>query len=665
MPSAEHFLGFYRSPTIHHDTIVFTAEGDLWAVAATSGMARRLTTHHGVESHAAISPDGHRVAFSAEYEGPTEVYSMPLMGGLPVRHTYEGDSTRVVGWTPDGKILYCTRHYSTLPNAQLVTVDPGTGDRQLLPLHQASEGCFTPDGQTLFFTRLAFQGSHTKRYQGGTAQNIWKFTLGTSEAVALTADYAGTSKAPMEWQGRIYFASDRDGTMNLWSMDGQGQDLRQHTTHKGWDVQSPALHNGRIVYQLGADLHLYTIAADQDQRLDIFLPSDFDQARERWVKKPMDYLTSAHLSPKGDRLVLTARGRVFVAPVKQGRLINATRDSRIRYRSARFLPDGKNLIALTDETGELEFCQMPANGLGAPEVLTRDGEVFRYAALPSPDGAWLVFGDKDQRLWLFQMATQQSRCIAESQAWGGFYDWSWSPDSQWLAYVAPCENLFSQIRLYSLASGETVNLTSDRVDSYGPVWSPDGKWIYFLSDRHFESLVMSPWGPRQPEPYFDKTTQIYHVALVKGERSPFQPMDELYQAALEQKEAEKKAARAAKRAAGQALGHPAPDDLPPEDSLETAADATSEDSGVADLSDSADSGESGDPAKPEGVTVTIDLEGLAQRLMPVPVGPNNYRDLAINATRLFWKEISVDTERKQKLVALEIKADPIGSMSSF
>ncbi|MEB3212037.1 MAG: hypothetical protein VKL39_11810, partial [Leptolyngbyaceae bacterium] len=306
--NADYFLGFYRFPTLHNDRIVFTAEGDLWSVGLNGGLARRLTTHHGVELHAAISPDGQRIAFSAEYEGTLDVYSMPFTGGLPSRHTHDGEGNCVVGWTPDGKILYCTSHYSTLPNAQLATIHPDTGEVQVLPLHQASDGCLTPDGDTLFFTRLAFQGSHTKRYQGGTAQNIWKYVFGQPEAVSLTSDYPGTSKAPMWWNGQVYFASDRDGTMNLWSMDADGGHLVQHTFHKGWDVQSPALHNGRIVYQLGADLHVYTIDTATHQQLDIFLTSDFEQARERWVKEPMEFLTSAHLSPKGDRLALTARG---------------------------------------------------------------------------------------------------------------------------------------------------------------------------------------------------------------------------------------------------------------------------------------------------------------------------------------------------------------------
>src|SRR5262249_9450777 len=149
-------------------------------------------------------------------------------------------------------------------NAQLAVIDvskPGPGGTgTLVPLAQAAEGAYDQTGKTLYFTRLPFQGSHTKRYQGGTAQNLWKFTTGDPEAVALTASFKGTSRHPMWWQGRLYFVSDRDGTMNLWSMSAQGNDLRQHTRHSGWDVAGPALHAGKVVYQLGADIHLYEIA---------------------------------------------------------------------------------------------------------------------------------------------------------------------------------------------------------------------------------------------------------------------------------------------------------------------------------------------------------------------------------------------------------------------
>ncbi len=170
--------GYYRFPAIYGDTIVFTAEGDLWRVPVQGGMAQRLTSHLGTESHAAFSPDGKVLAFSAQYEGPNEVYTMPSAGGLPTRRTYEGGSAVVAGWTPDGKVLYSTRRFSTLPDWQLATIDLQTGEQRLLPLSQASEGVFEPGGKTLFFTRLGFQGSSTKRYRGGWIQHLWKYTTG-------------------------------------------------------------------------------------------------------------------------------------------------------------------------------------------------------------------------------------------------------------------------------------------------------------------------------------------------------------------------------------------------------------------------------------------------------------------------------------------------------
>src|SRR5207249_12055453 len=161
----------------------------------------------------------------------------PLAGGVPARDTWDGSDDRPVGWTPDGRILYVTPAAATLPTAQLVTVDTRTNRRELVPVADASDGSYDSTGKTLYFTRYFAQGSHTKRYKGGTAQSIWKYATGAAEAVPLTADFTGTSKTPMWSNGRIYFASDRDGTMNLWSMDEGGHDLKQLTHHQGWDIQ--------------------------------------------------------------------------------------------------------------------------------------------------------------------------------------------------------------------------------------------------------------------------------------------------------------------------------------------------------------------------------------------------------------------------------------------
>ena len=594
--------GYYRAPTIRGETIVFTAEGDLWTVGIHGGVARRLTSDVDQESFATISPDGATLAFAARYDGPSDVYTMPLAGGVPTRHTWEAGGSAPVGWTTDGKILYTTAAASTLPSWQLATLDPRTDRRELVPLAEASDGSYDQTGKTLYFTRYAFQGSHTRRYKGGTAQSIWKYAGGAPEAVALTADYAGTSKTPMWWSGRIYFASDRDGTMNLWSMDADGHDLKQLTRHQGWDVQSPALADGRIVYQLGADLRLFEIASGADSVVDIRLATDLDQERVRWVANPTDYVTSARLSPTGDRLALTARGQVFVAPTGRsgGRLVEATRNSGVRYRQAQFAPDGKTLLVLSDQTGETEWWRLTANGVGAPEQLTSDAHVLRWDGALSPDGKWLAYYDKNQELWLYSFDQKKTTKI-DSTPDGDFQDLVWSADSKWLSYVRPT-HAFSQVWLYAVADGRRVALTTDRSDSYRPALTPDGKWIYFLSDRTFQSLVGGPWGPRQPEPFFDRQTKIYLLPLVPGLRSPFAAADELQS--------------------------------PSADTTKPAAPGS---------------------AKPAAAPApTVDLSNIQRRVMEVPLPAGNYDALTTNGTRLFWLTRETTLEGKANLVALDI-----------
>jgi len=236
--AGEENMGYYRYPSMHGNTIVFTAEGDLWKVSTEGGIAQRLTTHHGQETHAAISPDGKFIAYSATYDGPLEAYLISIEGGLPKRLTYHGEGSYIVGWTPGGDIVYTTRHFSLVPNYQLVRIDPETLRETLIPLHQANTGAYDKKEEILVFTRLHFQGSPAKRYKGGTAQNLWKFSSDTEEAIPLTGNYTGTSKDPMWHERRIYFASDRDGTMNIWSMKDDGKDLRQETDHVYFDIQS-------------------------------------------------------------------------------------------------------------------------------------------------------------------------------------------------------------------------------------------------------------------------------------------------------------------------------------------------------------------------------------------------------------------------------------------
>jgi tricorn protease len=621
--------GYYSTPSVHGDTIVFTSEGDLWTVDVAGGNAHRLTSSPGRETSATISPDGKTVAFSAIYEGPNEVYTMPIDGGLPQRRSWDGDAVPV-GWAPDGRLMISTSRYSTLPEAQIVLVGDH-GSREIVPLAQAAQGAWASDGKTLFFTRWYRQWSETKRYKGGWAENIWRFD-GSGEAVPLTADWTGTSTSPMFWNGRVYFLSDRDGVMNVYSMNRDGHDVKQESHQHIFSIESASIDNGRIVYACGSDLWSLDLRTGHEQVIPVTLASDFDQMREHWVKKPLDYLSSAHVSADGSRIVFTARGEIFTLPAKSGRVVRVAGNSSIRFREARFMPDGKDIVALSTSSGETEFWQFPANGVGTPTQLTNDAHVLRWEGVPSPDAHWLAHRDKDQQLWVYDLKAKTDKRIAQSRA-GDFNDLSWSPDSRWLAYVETASNQFDQIKVLNLESGAIEGITSDRYDSHKPVWSADGKWLYFLSDRMLKTTIRSPWGPREPEPHFDHTMKIYELALVAGTRSPFLPADELHPDSASSNET--------KTAAGQSE-NPKP--------------------GSDDKKANKPSDEKKDDKKPP--EVKIDFADLAGRLAEVPVPPGNYDALQATEKRLCWLNASDDTEEHQSLQCFDIanKGDEVDTV---
>ncbi|WP_339794978.1 S41 family peptidase [uncultured Imperialibacter sp.] len=595
--------GYYRFPNIHSNTIVFTAEGDIWTVPLTGGLAQRLTTHAEEETDAAISPDGTTIAFSASYEGPQEIYTMPISGGLPTRWTFESDASTMNCWTPDGKVVYDTRAYATLPDRQLVTIDPATKKKSRVPLAQASEASFDATGKTVYFVRPSYHGNVTKRYKGGTARQIWKYTEGHPEAVQLTLGYAGESHHPMWYNGRVYFITDRDGTMNIWSIDENGGGLTQHTTNKNFDVRDAGLHNGHIVYQWGADIWHYSIPDDTQTKIDIRIPTDLDQLRERWVDNPAQYISSVSPDKEGNKIVITARGRVFAVPLKSGRTVEFTDKKDVRYRDAVFSADGKNIYTLSDESGEFEFISMPANGIGAHKAITKDGTVLRYKGTPSPDGKWLAYDDLERHMFVLNLGTGVSKRISTSEEGIGMF--SWSPDSKWIAFVQSADNTMDQIFVSNVDTGDTFPITTDRANSLWPAWSPDGKFIYFLSDRSFTTLVGSPWGARQPEPYFDASEKIYHIALQKGTRSPFRPEDEL---AVKTDKPEGK------------------------------------------------EGDKKEEAKP-AVAVKIDKDGIAERIEEVPVSPGNYRGLEVTKKGLYLLSSETGVGAKTHLGVVKITND--------
>lgn len=603
--------GYYRTPALHENTVVFTAEGDLWKFDVSSGLSSRLTTHHGVESEPLLSPDGKWIVFTGEYEGIGELYSVSSEGGVPRRLTYDNwRGIKAVGWTPDGKVLYTTRSESPLDDNQLAKLDLQKLTRELVPLAQAADGAYDESG-TLYFTRFSFQGSNTKRYKGGTAQNIWKFQ-GNAPATCLTCDFTGTSREAMVYQDRIFFNSDRDGTMNIWSMNKEGKDLKQHTHSSGWDLISPCMQGSKIVYQVGADLGMYDIATGKEVTLDIRIQSDFDQRRPRWIKDPQEKISFWEVSPGGKFVAIISRGRIFVSPANGSRWVEITRKSGIRYRVVQFL-DEKNIVFLSDESGEVEVWKGRADGSEPPQQITKGATVLIDRLFVSPDGKYVAYRDRDFRLMLLKVSDGTIRLVQQNE-YGNIGDYvTWSKDSQYLLYPADEPNTNTVIRAFEISTGKNQKITTDRLNNAYAQFSADQKWLYFVSSRHLKTVVDSPWGPRQPEPYFDKTDMFYALALDPVEKFPFMEPDGWVE---EKKDDEKEGSENVKPDNGKKKDKPA-----------------------------------------EVVPLPIDWQRAAQKLYQIPISNRNVTWFRAAESHLYWSEIEAGQWDKQKVYALKIGYD--------
>ncbi|WP_240507422.1 S41 family peptidase [Algoriphagus ratkowskyi] len=565
-------------PDVNAEQIVFVSEGDIWKVPISGGQAIRLTSHPGDESDPKLSPDGKWVAYAASYEGPTEVYMMPMAGGLPKRLTYEPAASIPIDWKSATEIGYVTNQYATLPKLMTLTINMETGAKSFLPLEMAAEGSFSEDGQTYFFVRPTFHNNVTKRYEGGTARQIWKYTSGVAEAVKLTQDYKGEDHHPVAHQGKVYFLSSRDGIVNVWVMDQTGGAMSQITKEPSFDVREFSLSGNQLVYRVGADLKIMSLGDNSAKTLAISLVSDFDQLREKWVDNPMDNLTGIAVSNDGERIALTTRGRVFSIPAKEGRTVRLSRKDGVRYRDAIFSPDGKSILTFSDESSEFEIHEYNSFGMDQGKQLSKNGNTLKFDMLPSPDGSKIAFLDLNMILWILDKNTgNQTKITVSDEDINGM---SWSPDSKWIAFVQAATNTFSQIHAFNVDTKKRIAMTSDRANSLSPQWSPDGNWLYFLSDRNFQSVISSPWGQRQPEPFWEKQMKIYQIGLKKDLISPFFYSNELEIA----KEKEKDKAT-------------------------------------------------------EKVTVTIEEAGLLERLREVPIPAGNYTNLIVTDKALYFHEI--------------------------
>jgi tricorn protease len=586
--------GYYTDPALQGNEIVFASEGDLWAAGIEGGAAVRLTTHEEVERDPAISPDGDMLAFTAQYDGASEAYVMPVTGGTPKQLTHEGGGVSVIGWTPDGQILISSRKGPGSRVWLVRSVDPKTGETETLPLDGATSAVVNDDGLIVFSRYgLAMMRDNAKLYRGGLMAQLWTYEPGADAATRLAEDFGAPLRDPMLYEDRIVFVSDKSGHDNLWSVAMDGSDPVQHTDLSDWQIRQPHMDEGRVAFQQGADLAIYDIASDTLETLDIALVTDRDMTRTRFIDEPLDYMSAAMMAGNGESASVTARGRVVVAYLGQRRRVELPIPHEARARNAVPSPDGETIYLIQDEGARGEIWAYPADGRGDSEVLTSDSDFHIWTLYPSPDGETLIYHDKNGTLNRLTLESGKTELLetTESDDDNAFRDLTFSSGGRYLTYTGSDARGLSQVVLRDLETGERMVVAGGKYPAYGPTFSPDGAWLYFVSDRNFNASPGSPWGDRVPGPAFDKRGKILALQLDPEAAFPFETETEL-------------------------------------DFEEDDADADE---------DSSESDEDEDDAEYDIDFDTLNEDRLA-RTWPVPVGAGNYWQMAATDSHLYVRD---------------------------
>ncbi|WP_304130904.1 S41 family peptidase [Ignavibacterium album] len=515
-------------PDVSKTHISFTYAGDIWVVPKTGGTAYRLTTAKGVEGFAKFSPDGSQLAFSGNYDGNTDVYVIPILGGLPKRITHHGMSDRVVDWFPDGKnlIFASSRESGKQRFNQFFKVSKDGGLAEKLPLPYAEFGSVSPDGRKIAFTIRTRMFRTWKRYLGGMAADIYVFDFDkmTSENIS---NHIANDEIPMWKENKIYFLSDRDKNQryNIWVYDLSTKQNKQLTFFDKFDVHFPSIGENEIVFEAGGLLYLLDLSTEKIRDVNVNVVTDGATllAQNENVEK---LIQNFSVSYNGSRVLFEARGEIFSVPAENGAVINLTQSSGSAERFPAWSPNGKYIAYFSDKTGEYQLTIRDIENPSEEKILTSFDNGFRYNIYWSPDSKKLVFIDQTMRINLYDMSSDKLTEV-DNQLWyyeGNLrnFNVSWSADSRYFTYGKDQMNRVSAIAVYDTKEGKLHQVTSGFYNDSNPVFDPEGKYLYFLTNRNFNPVYSD----------FDNTwiyinsTQIAAVTLSKETLSPVAPKND-------------------------------------------------------------------------------------------------------------------------------------------
>jgi tricorn protease len=510
-------------PAVSAKHVAFIYADDLWVADLEGKNVRRLTSDVGVESNPVFSPDGKTIAFSAEYDGNTDVYTIPVDGGQPKRLTWHPVPDIARGFTPDGKsVLFSSlRSVFTARYSQLFTVPLGGGMPVQLPIPNGVQASFSPDGERIAYTPLGDRSQQWKHYRGGTVSRIWIFRKSDNGVEQIPQPETRCNDLDPNWVGDlIYFRSDRAGEYNLFSYDTKTKSVRQLTRHKDFPVTDVNAGGGHVVYEQGGYLYLFDAQKGESQRLTIGVATDLVEARPRFVKGAK-YIRNAAISPSGARAAFEFRGEIVTVPAEKGDPRNLTNSPGSHDRWPAWSPDGKSVAYFSDEGGEYQLHVRPADGKGKAKTYALKGAGFYEEPVWSPDSRKLAFVDNSMSLFWIELESGAVKKVASEPQYGptGLRKLrpAWSPDSKWIVYALGNKAAYHTVYAYDLAADRSRLITDGLSDAVDPVFDAAGKYLYFLAST--DAGPVNQWFAQSNA---DMRVQraLYLVVLKKGAPSP-------------------------------------------------------------------------------------------------------------------------------------------------
>ena len=574
-------------PAISATQVAFIYAGDLFTADLDGRNVRRLTTDDGVESYPVFSPDGATIAFSAQYDGNTDVYTVPVAGGAPVRLTWHPGADIVQSFTPDGKAILFTSQRATFTGrySQLFTVPAGGGMEEQLPIPNAARATYSPDGQRIAYNPIAARNLQWKSYRGGTVQHLWLYdTKGHAIEKIPQPPERSNDTDPMWIGDTVFFRSDRAGEFNLFAYDTKGKQVRQLTTHADFPVLNAATGGGRIVYEQAGVLHVLDPKTGKDTRLTIGVASDLRETRPRYAKGAR-WIREAALSPTGTRAAFDFRGEIVTVPGEKGDVRNLTNTTGAHERYPAWSPDGRSIAWFSDQSGEYQLYIGSQDGKGEPRAIKVEGAGFYQSPVWSPDSQKIAYFDNSLSVYWLDVKSGASKKIASQPIYSPVIitSYSWSPDSKWLAYAMDNSAGITTVSVYSTEQAKVFQVSDGMSDVSNPQFDKSGKYLYFFAST--DAGPVKDWFA-QSNADMRATSGIYLAVLPNDVVSPIAKESD------EEKPADPKAAD--KPAADKPAG-----DKPPEKA----------------------------PDKP----FRIDFEGLEYRILDLPIAAGTLSNLQVGA----------------------------------